>query len=338
MQGKRELFVRICTGAGITRLLESLPRKDVLLILNYHRIGNADETPYDSGTFSCKADEFDWQVGYLKSRYQMVSLSQVLESISGGGGISGPTVLITFDDGYIDNFLTVFPTLRRQQVPAAFFLPTAFVGTGRLPWWDMIAYIVKNSKKTHVRLEYPEPLSVDLDRDGRRRSIMRILRLYYRDTMTDHERFMEQLESACASPRPDAGAERCFLSWDEAREMQRGGMSFGSHTHTHEILSKLSPEKQREELGVSREIMEHELGMRIETLAYPVGLRHTFSEMTTEALRQTGYRAAFSFYGGFNRPGAMQPFDIRRWGVDGQDRDRFRFQTALGTVTGTRWW
>ena len=71
-------------------------------------------------------------------------------------------------------------------------------------------------------------------------------------------------------------------------------MAFGSHTHNHEVLSKLSPASQKEEARQSREILERELGRPIDVMAYPVGRPHTFSSDTIEALKQTGYRAAFS--------------------------------------------
>ena len=66
-------------------------------------------------------------------------------------------MLITFDDGYRDNYTLAFPILRKHGVQAVFFLPTAFIGTGKLPWWDVIAYIIKHSVKKHIHIEYPEP-------------------------------------------------------------------------------------------------------------------------------------------------------------------------------------
>jgi peptidoglycan/xylan/chitin deacetylase (PgdA/CDA1 family) len=155
--------------------------------------------------------------------------------------------------------------------------------------------------------------------------------------MRDPGRFVEQLEEACDSARPGAAAQRCFLDWNEAREMQQGGMAFGSHTHSHEILSKLPADGQLQELRLSREILEKELGRPIDILAYPVGARDTFSAETINALRQANYRAAFSFYTGFNPAGAIAPFDIRRCGVDQQSRKRLRLQTAIGSRAGNLW-
>jgi peptidoglycan/xylan/chitin deacetylase (PgdA/CDA1 family) len=119
--------------------------------------------------------------------------------------------------------------------------------------------------------------------------------------------------------------------------MQLGGMAFGSHTHNHEILSKLPADGQLQELMLSREILEKELGRTIDTLAYPVGARDTFSTETINALRQAKYRAAFSFYTGFNPAASIAPFDIRRCGVDQQSRKRLRLQTALGSRAGNLW-
>jgi peptidoglycan/xylan/chitin deacetylase (PgdA/CDA1 family) len=326
----------MCSRAGLTRVLESMPQRRALIVLNYHRIGNADETPFDSGVFSATAEELDSQIAYFKRRFHVATLEEVFAMI-GGDIPRGTNVLITFDDGYIDNYTLAFPILRAQGVQGVFFLPTAFIGTGKLPWWDVIAYIVKQSVKERIRLEYPEAANFDLKADGGRRVSMQILRLFTQPSVEDPERFIRELETVCEVPRPEGDVKRCFLDWHEAREMQHHGMAFGSHTHSHEILTKLSPESQREEARLSKEILERELKRKTDILAYPVGLKHCFSAETVSVLKQTGYRAAFSFYGGSNLPGKIQPFDIRRYGVADQSLARLRLQTALGAATGASW-
>jgi len=317
-------------------MLEDMPQRRALIVLNYHRIGNADETPFDSGVFSATAEQLESQISYFKSRFHMATLEEVFAMI-GDDVPRGTSVLITFDDGYLDNYTLAFPILRAQGVQGVFFLPTAFIGTGKLPWWDEIAYIVKHSVKEHIRLEYPEPATFDRKGNGGRRVSMQILRLFTQPAVKDPERFISELEKACEVSRPKGGTDRCFLDWQEAREMQEHGMAFGSHTHSHQILSKLSPELQQEEARCSREILERELNRKIDTLAYPVGLPHCFSPDTVSVLEQTGYRAAFSFYGGSNLPGKMQPFDIRRYGVADLSHSRLRLQTAWGAATGAPW-
>ncbi len=201
--------------------------------------------------------------------------------------------------------------------------------TGRLPWWDTIAFIVKNSPERRVTLAYPEPAKFDLTAPHRAKSIAAILELFKRPSVADTERFIRELEAACRFKRPAESAERCFLNWNEAREMQVNGMRFGSHTHTHEILSKLTYPRQLEELRTSRQILERELGRRIDTLAYPVGQPDTFTGETVRALKEAGYSTAFSFYSGANIPGRIKPYDVMRGGSDGEDRAIFRLRVAL---------
>jgi peptidoglycan/xylan/chitin deacetylase (PgdA/CDA1 family) len=336
MRGKREFVARACARTGVTKILEKLPQRSVLIILNYHRVGYAAETPFDSGTFSATPAELDAQIAYLKDHFDMTTLERAVAMLNGETPRRA-SILITFDDGYLDNYMLAFPILRKHGVQGVFFLPTAFIGKARVPWWDAIAYMVKKCRKKSIHLDYPGPATFDLENDGVRRVSIQILNAFIQPEVKDSARFIAQLEEICEIPRPERSEERLFLNWDEAREMQQHGMAFGSHTHTHDILSKLSPERQREEVFQSREILENELKQRIDTLAYPVGQRHCFSADTVEALEKTGYRAAFSFYGGLNRPGETQPFDICRFSVGDQSYARLRLQTSLAAVSGTRW-
>ena len=320
---------------GFISLLECMPKRRALIVLNYHRIGNACDTPYDPGVFSATAEEFEWQIAYLKRRFYMTTLEEAVAMANGDIPLR-TSVLVTFDDGYLDNFTLAFPVLRSYGLEAVFFLPTSFVGTNHVPWWDVVAYIIKQSRKNTIRLQYPERIELDLKNDGVAQVIMKTLQLYKHPSMTDHDRFLSDLQTACDAPAPP-NRERLFMNWQEAREMQQGGMAFGSHTHTHEILSKLSLERQHYEVRRSQEVLEHELKRRIDVLAYPVGAPHTFTPQTKQALKKNGYRAAFSYYGGFNLRQEIQPFNICRLGVEPQSQARFRLRTSLGAFTGTHW-
>lgn len=331
--GKRELLARFCASLHLTDLVETLPKRNVLMVLNYHRIGSADQTLYDSAVFSATAEQFDEQIGYLKQRFHMATLKDALDIVQGRGP-DRASVLITFDDGYLDNYTTAFPLLRSHGVQGVFFLPTAFIGTRRLPWWESIAYLVKNTRASQIELGYPEPLSVNVNSLGVEASTNILLKRYKAPSMTDPERFLQQLEEACRLSRPTENAERCFLGWDEARQMLRAGMAFGSHTHTHPILARLDAAQQLAEFRLSRQILEQQLGRTIDVLAYPVGSRSAFSPASFSGLETAGYRAAFSYYGGLNRPGA-QRFDIRRESVAGQSHHRLRLHLSMSAVAGT---
>lgn len=331
MKGKRQLLAEAFAASGLTRLLENVLRRDALLVINYHRIGNAEETPYDSGTFGPTAEQFDWEMGYVKARFHTVGLEEALAMVTCKAPVRS-SLLITFDDGNIDNYQTAFPILRSHGLQATFFLPTAFIGTQRLPWWDTIAYIVKHSRKDSFKINYPKPAEFRVNRDRPSVTVFQLLLFCSDQATTNYAPLIDELETVCDCVRPNGSGERCFMNWDEVREMQGAGMSFGSHTHNHEVLSGLPLERQVSELKESRAILERELGRTVDTLAYPVGRPYTFNADTRAALEDCGYRAAFSFYGGANLRDTVNRFDIRRTDCHSPSTALFRLETTLAAV------
>ncbi|HEY1221725.1 MAG TPA: polysaccharide deacetylase family protein [Bryobacteraceae bacterium] len=336
--GKRELLARGLLWSGATFLLGRLPARDLLLVLNYHRIGNPDDDPFDSGVFSVTGDQLSQQISYLKRHLSPVTLDEAMAFADGTTQEKTRRcrVLITFDDGYLDNYEVAFPILRSHGVQGVFFLATGMVGSCYVPWWDHIAYLMKTARQRRFSLRYPADLAVDVNRNGMTKSLWDILSLYKRPENTDPARFIGELtEEAKGKDLP--GTLRRFLNWDEAREMIAGGMAIGSHTHSHTILSQLGPEQQRHDLAQSRALLREQLGIEADALAYPVGGASSFTDRTQQLAQEVGYRAAFSSHGGTNRPGMTRRYDVKRVGVDEQSWPRFRVQTAICRLTGKHW-
>jgi peptidoglycan/xylan/chitin deacetylase (PgdA/CDA1 family) len=94
--------------------------------------------------------------------------------------------------------------------------------------------------------------------------------------------------------------------------MQDAGMSMGGHTVTHPILSSLEPREQRDEIETCARRIAEELGTPMRLFSYPVGWPSTFDAVTRTCLREQGVEFAFSQYGGFQRAGEWDPYDLRR--------------------------
>ena len=336
MASKRDRLARVSTRLGLTALLERLPSKRCLIALNYHRIGDPSGSPYDPEVFSATEEDFDWQIGHLRKRFPLVGPDEAAEILTSQRPLAGTCVWLTFDDGYRDNYRLAYPILRSHGATATFYLIAESVGGSTPPWWDRIAATVRRGR-SRFRLTWPEEFEFDLDRDGVESSIQRAILLFKSGGSTEAERFFTVLEEACRPEHPAEG-ERIYLDWDEAREMLAGGMSMGSHTATHPILGKLSYEAQLAELQGSKQTLEARLGAEITTVAYPLGARWAFNDDTRRAAREAGYQLGLSFYGGFNIPGASDPFNVERNSIDRvTDRTRFRFQMAAAATTGRYW-
>jgi hypothetical protein len=185
-------------------------------------------------------------------------------------------------------------------------------------------------------LRYPVDLAVDIDRNGLTESLTAVLRSYKKPENSDSARFLRELaEETKGEDLPET--LRRFLNWDEAKEMILGGMAIGSHTHSHHVLSQLEPEQQLQELSQSRSILRENLGIDADAIAYPVGGRDSFTDLTQTLAHEVGYRAAFSFYGGTNMPGRTSPYDVNRIAIGDQSWSRFRVQTAVCRFNGKFW-
>lgn len=336
--GKREMLAQGLRWSGASFLLSQLPSQDLLLVLTYHRIGNPDGDLFDPGVFSATADQFCDQISWLKRHHSLVNLEEALSFVSQTTGEckSRCRVLITFDDGYLDNYEIAYPILRSHGVQAVFFLATSMVGSCHLPWWDRIAYLMKTARRRQFSINHPVRLAVDIDKNGMAESLRSVLLSYKNPENSDSEPFIRELKEASMGQDPPRTMRR-FLSWDEAREMSKAGMIIGSHTRSHHVLSQLDPREQYEELSTARTILKNQLGIEVDVLAYPVGGRTSFTDQTQVAAREAGYRAAFSFYGGINLRGKRSAYDINRIGINNQSLRRFRVQTGVCRATGRFW-
>ena len=288
--------------------------------LNYHRIGDGSRSELDRGLWSASAEAFDRQLAWLKSNSDVISPFDIDAARKDR---RGRFVLITFDDGYLDNYEFAFAALREHGLPATFFIATGFIDDPRLSWWDEIASLVRRSSVDVITmprwLPYPQTLVV-----GERERVVRSLLGIYKSLPTeDAPQFMADLRVA-ARAAPLAKGEELGMNWDMLREMSAAGMTIGGHTVNHIVLSGASAEQQWQEISVCASRIEAEIGKKMEYFAYPVGNRSSFNAESMECLERLGVRYAFSYYGGFADSQAHR-YDMPRMAIEPYvDRDWFR--------------
>ena len=290
-----------------------------LSVLAYHRIGDRTATPYDRLVFTADQEQLEQHVRYFQKNHRIVGLDEAIEIASGRQRPTDRAILITFDDGYLDNYEAGLPVLKALGVEAVFFLATSFLAGGTLAWWDRIAWLVKTADERRFRLPVNGKVAdVDLSRMSPDDAVEKVLDIYKACSGEEVPLVMQALETA---PRAQADPEpqHLFLGPEQARALCRAGMRVGSHTVSHRILAQIDAEDQREELRLSRSILERETGSTVDVLAYPVGGQDHFTPTTEALARDCGYRAAFSCHGGINLPDRSNPYDIKRipvyWGA-----------------------
>jgi peptidoglycan/xylan/chitin deacetylase (PgdA/CDA1 family) len=331
-RGRRAAVASALERSGIGWLLRVAPTWNGVLVLNLHRVGSGAGSPLDRNMWDATVADFDAQVAFLARNFDVVGPGDVEALVRRG---RGRHVLVTFDDGYRDNFTDAFPILRRHGVTATFFLTTGFLDGARLAWWDELAWMVRTSPLHAVEIAgLAEPVVLDdPDRIGAITTIVDRAKALPGGELPG---YLDHVAAVTASGRAPAElAERMWMTWDMVREMVAAGMHVGGHTVSHPILARLGPDAQRAEIVGAQARIEEELGLPMRWFSYPNGDRSSFDDHTRAALADAGVELAFSFDGGFRRARDWDPYDVRRIAVgSSRAKELFAATVTLPQVFG----
>lgn len=130
------LFLAIAVGGTYLRLSD----KYVVPIMVYHSINY----PRAGGMVSVAPENFRRHVSYLKKhKYKVISLDELVAAIREKKPISKRSVVITFDDGYEDNYVSAFPVLREYGFQATIFVIADVIGDKGYVTWEQLQEMKK---------------------------------------------------------------------------------------------------------------------------------------------------------------------------------------------------
>jgi len=290
--------------------------KSGLYCFNYHRVGDKRQTKFDPNVFSCTSAQFEKHIQFIEKHFKVLSINDVITILKSGNTFTEKCALITFDDGYIDNYDTVFPILKRHQLPATFFIPTQFIGSRLIPWWDQLAQMLRNSTAKQIQLkDWHEPVTIDNKNiDKTIRNVSRLLKL---ETETPMQIKLDSVRSALKLDEEiDNEKVQLFIDWHMVKEMYVAGMDIGSHSCSHQILSHLTEEQQTEEINKSRELITSQIGHAVEAFAYPVGGYDAYNANSIRLVKSAGYSLAFNCVKGITQDLKDGEFVINRFNVN----------------------
>ena len=266
------------------------------LILMYHRFAER------GGGVPIAAADFESHLKYLKQHYSVVSLSEAVSQFRENGKAEKHTAVITIDDGYSDAYIVAFPLLRKYAMPATLFVVTDFLDQNIWLWTDKLRFVLLNTQKTVCEYQSGEKLiAFQLkDRRSRLEAAGTLNSCLKRIENNEKEKAIEALAQSLQVSVPKIPtAEFAALSWDQARELEHGGVEIGSHTHTHPILTQIQADRVRWELRTSKSRAEEMLQHEVTLFCYPNGVSD--AEIRSET-KSSGYTSAVSATPGLSGP------------------------------------
>lgn len=293
------------SAAAFTTAIRSRRAAAGVRVLAYHRVVSdlsaAERDAYYGLVVS--TETFRKHCEILADEFEVMSLESAAEALQDGTVGERPIAVITFDDGYRDNYDEAFPVLREMGLPATVFVPTGWIGSGKPLAHDRLFWLLSTAQKREMSLE-TAVLSVGLGPDlaGRFRTVNNSLELTESLVHLPHlirERLIREIESAIgdAPPYPD---EYALLDWDMVHEMARNRVTFGGHTVNHTVLTLEDEEAARNEISGCAADLRRELGTDCTTFAYPNG---EFDPRIRSQVAAAGFTAAVTTKRRVNVPG-----------------------------------
>jgi peptidoglycan/xylan/chitin deacetylase (PgdA/CDA1 family) len=282
---KEVLFYAVCYYCGLVSFVRRRIRRSgkQLIILNYHDATGGDLRRH---------------LLYLRCHYRVLHLEEALEELYApgepkkrGGDRRTPLVL-TFDDGYRDNYTRAFPLACEFRVPFTIFLTPGYIESRNYNscWWQAGDYLVEHARVDEAAIEGH---TFHLDRPEERETLARAIytRACYARSVAEREAFLAAAREALDVPSIIPTEKEAILSWEEIIEMEGSGwVSFGGHTMHHPVLAYLeTPAEVRSEVSECRTILEQQLGHPVRTFAYPIGKDEHIGKEALSAVRDAGY-------------------------------------------------
>jgi peptidoglycan/xylan/chitin deacetylase (PgdA/CDA1 family) len=321
-------------------------RQIVGLVLMYHRVGTSECDPWG---LSVSPQHFAQHLELLRTFGQPMSLARTVDALR-RRDLSGRSLVVTFDDGYVDNLWNAAPLLERYETPATIFIAPSYIGSRREFWWDELERILLRPKRLpdELRLttrggaqlwmleaacEYTDEerrsdLAWSVDKQGAPSKRCELYRTVHRalQPLDDSERVaaLDHLK-AWSDDSGLARTSHLCVSVGEVKALNKIDLiEIGAHTSTHRALPSIPEDIQRQEIRDSKVDLERLLGSPVANFAYPYG---AFSERTADIVRQEGFVSACS-----TSPSALyndvDPFALPRLKVGDWDATTFEATVA----------
>jgi peptidoglycan/xylan/chitin deacetylase (PgdA/CDA1 family) len=285
-------ILRVLTNPLVLPLLERLSRHRATILMCHrfeHRaLGTAGHSP------AALAASLEW---LRRRRYHIAPLGDLVDALLGERPLPPRTVVFTVDDGYQDFGDIAAPVFARYDCPVTVFLATGFIDRTCWLWWDQVEYAFRSTTRASLELAPSgEPVRLQWDseatRDNAVQAVIEMLkRLPRRERIACFTAMLSQLDVALPDAAPQGYAP---MTWDAVRTLGRQGVTFGPHTVTHPILSRVPDDQAQVEIAESWARVRAETDAAIPVFCYPNGDPDSFGPREVAIVRRTGLRAALT--------------------------------------------
>ncbi len=295
-------------------------------IVMYHYVRDLKHSRYPE-IRGLDVELFRQQIAFFKEKFSIVTMEQVIETADGQSDLPENAMLLTFDDGYVDDYTYIFPILQEAKVQGSFFISGKTVDAPSLLNVNKIHYILACADIKRIledifeRMDYYRGSGFSYPPNGELFEayakenrfdtketifVKRMLQTILPEEIRDH--ISSDLFERYVGVSEQQMAYELYMTRDQIRTMKRNGMYIGIHGYDHHWLGNLQREQMQKDIDRALDVMGEFIDSRQWVANYPYG---SYNNNVVEYIKQKGCRlglttevsaADFAQHGRFELP------------------------------------
>ena len=261
---------------------------DKLYIVMYHYVRDLQYSRYPQ-IKGMDYQLFKEQIAFFERNFTVVTMEEVLRAWSGEEDLPQNAMLLTFDDGYIDNYTCVFPVLKEHHMQGAFFIPGKITTENVLLDVNKIHFILASAKVDVIlkdlfaQLDYYRRAGELLSNEelfGKyavanrfdQKEVVFIKRILQTEIEEEiRHKISDYLFQKYVSVPEEVFARELYMNRDQIKCMKNDGMFIGIHGYDHYRLAALSEEQMKSDIDMALEVMGEFINQNEWVFNYPYG-------------------------------------------------------------------
>lgn len=277
-------------------------------IVMYHYVRNIKESRYPN-IKGLEYELFKEQIEWMSKNYRFVTIEDIIGCYETGESLPSNAMLLTFDDGYIDNFTYCLPILKKYHIQGVFYIPGKTFTEKKLLDVNKIHFILACANQEELYQDLITAI-IENQEQYQLQSVEALYQKYAVKSRWDKEQTVfikrmlqtalpEELRNKISSElfekyvgiEESKFAEELYMNKDQIKYMRDSGMYIGLHGYDHYWLANLSYEKMKEDINKALIAMEGIVDKNNWILNYPYG---SYNDEVISYIEQAGCKLSMT--------------------------------------------
>jgi len=292
---------------GILHLLRYINRNKIVIFM-LHGIVEDKEYSWETIRKQCSLGRFENVLKVLRRYFEFISMEDAVQMLSGKVPLRPYCAVLTFDDGYRNNYELALPVLEKYNIPAIYFISTGNIDSQKPHWFDMMDYVIQHNSRS-IKMEVGGKIYT-FENDDNERLAKEFRRFLFDCNNSQGEDDIELISKIYAIIKKweikegknvkeilNGDSRTAMMSWKHVGILSSKGIEIGSHTVDHCRLGTIAKDEIYRQLEKSKMDIEKHLGKACKYLSYPNG---SYNEKVIDIAKVCGYSASVTTKSGLN--------------------------------------